>query len=191
MSYRRRIVDDVLDELFPNLAAIALEGAKGVGKTATAGQRAATVISLDLPGQRETVAADVDHIMQVPRPVLIDEWQLHPAVWDRVRMAVDDDHAGGQFLLAGSAGVAPGVRIHSGAGRIVSIAMRPMSLAERGLADPTVSLRELLTGSRPKIGGRSRMDLGAYTDEILGSGFPGICRSERGRSSWTATWPAS
>ena len=79
MSYRRRIVDDVLDELFPNLAAIALEGAKGVGKTATAGQRAATVISLDLPGQRETVAADVDHIMQVPRPVLIDEWQLHPA----------------------------------------------------------------------------------------------------------------
>lgn len=174
MSYRRRIVDDVLDELFPNLAAIALEGAKGVGKTATAGQRAATVISLDLPGQRETVAADVDHIMQVPRPVLIDEWQLHPAAWDRVRMAVDDDHAGGQFLLAGSAGVAPGVRIHSGAGRIVSIAMRPMSLAERGLADPTVSLRELLTGSRPKIGGRSRMDLGAYTDEILGSGFPGI-----------------
>ncbi|MFT3851171.1 MAG: hypothetical protein QM733_00275 [Ilumatobacteraceae bacterium] len=35
-GYGRRIVDDVLDELFPHLVAIALEGAKGVGKTATA-----------------------------------------------------------------------------------------------------------------------------------------------------------
>lgn len=174
MSYRRRIVDDILDELFPHLAAIALEGAKGVGKTATASQRAATVISLNLPAQRETLAADVDYIMQVARPVLIDEWQLHPAVWERVRMAVDDNRAGGQFLLAGSAGVAPGVRIHSGAGRIVRLAMRPMSLAERGLIDPTVSLRELLTGSRPRIVGRSRVGLAVYTDEILGSGFPGI-----------------
>ncbi len=39
MRYRRRVVDSVLDELFPHLAAIALEGAKGVGKTATALQR--------------------------------------------------------------------------------------------------------------------------------------------------------
>lgn len=174
MPYRRRIVDDVLDELFPHLAAIALEGAKGVGKTATASQRAATIISLNLPGQRETLAADVDRITQVPRPVLIDEWQLHPVVWERVRIAVDHDRAGGQFLLAGSAGVAPGVRIHSGAGRIVSIAMRPMSLAERGVAEPTVSLRELLTGARPSITGTSEVGLGVYTDEILGSGFPGI-----------------
>lgn len=136
MSYRRRIVDDVLDELFPNLAAIALEGAKGVGKTATAGQRAATVISLDLPGQRETVAADVDHIMQVPRPVLIDEWQLHPAVWDRVRMAWTTTTPVGISCWRAPRELPPGVRIHSGAGRIVSIAMRPMSLAERGFGRP-------------------------------------------------------
>ncbi len=174
MSYRRRIVDDVLDDLFPHLAAIALEGAKGVGKTATASQRATTILSLNLPGQREIVAADLDYITQVPQPVLIDEWQLQPAVWERVRIAVDGNREGGQFLLAGSAGVAPGVRIHSGAGRIVSIAMRPLSFAERDLTDPTVSLGELLSGSRPKIGGQSPIDLSTYTDEILGSGFPGI-----------------
>lgn len=174
MAYRRRIVDDVLDELFPHLAAIALEGAKGVGKTATASQRATTSFSLNLPRQRETVAADLDYITQVPPPVLIDEWQLMPSIWDRVRKAVDDDGAGGQFLLAGSAGVAPGVRIHSGAGRIVSIAMRPLSLAERGLVEPTVSLAELLSGTEPSIRGQSPVGISTYVEEILGSGFPGI-----------------
>lgn len=174
MSYRRRVVDDLLDELFPHLAAVALEGAKGVGKTATATQRAKTVLSLDDPRQQEVLSADLDYITKVAHPVLIDEWQLEPAVWDRVRRAVDSDSAGGRFLLAGSAGVAPGVRVHSGAGRIVSLAMRPLSLVERGVAEPKVSLKELLTGARPAIGGRSAVDLSTYTDEILRSGFPGI-----------------
>lgn len=174
MSYQRRIIDDLLDELFPHLAAIALEGAKGVGKTATAQKRAATVLALNLPAQRETLAADLDYITQVPAPVLIDEWQLAPAVWDRVRRAVDDDSTGGRFLLAGSAGVAPGVQIHSGAGRIVRLTMRPLSLAERGVAAPTVSLAGLLAGTRSPISGRSPVRLATYTDEILTSGFPGI-----------------
>ncbi|WP_402463260.1 ATP-binding protein [Isoptericola aurantiacus] len=174
MVYRRRLVDDALDELFPHLAAIALEGAKGVGKTATASQRATTVVSLNVPRQREILAGDLDYVVQVEPPVLIDEWQLEPSVWDRVRTAVDDDRTGGRFLLAGSADVAPGVRIHSGAGRIVSLTMRPLSMAERGLSEPTVSLSKLLSGSRPTIGGRSDVRLAAYTDEILRSGFPGI-----------------
>jgi hypothetical protein len=38
MTYRRRIVEDALDEVLPELAAIALEDAKAVGKTATAAQ---------------------------------------------------------------------------------------------------------------------------------------------------------
>lgn len=174
MTYRRRVVDELLDDLFPSLAAIALEGAKGVGKTATATQRAQTVISLDVPAQREIIAADLDYVTQVGTPVLIDEWQFEPALWDRVRRAVDEDARGGRFLLAGSAGVAPGVRIHSGAGRIVSLMMRPLSFAERGLADATVSLSALLHGRQPLINGSSHVRLTDYVDEILASGFPGI-----------------
>lgn len=174
MAYQRRIIDDILDELFPHLAAIALEGAKGVGKTATASQRATTILSLNRPAQRETLAANVDYITQVPPPVLIDEWQLEPALWDRVRTAVDDDNTGGRFLLAGSAGAAPGIPIHSGAGRIVSIRLRPLSFSERGLVKPTVSLRELLAGDQPDVSGRSPVSLSTYAEEILRSGFPGI-----------------
>jgi len=172
--YRCRVVDDVLDAVFPDLAAIALEGAKGVGKTATASQRAATVFSLTDANQRALVAADLNLVTQAAPPVLIDEWQLQPDVWDRVRTAVDDDPSGGRFLLTGSAGVAPGIRIHSGAGRIVSLMMRPMSFAERGVAEPTVSLRGLLAGADSPIQGESSLGLVGYVDEILRSGFPGI-----------------
>ncbi len=174
MAYRRRIIDETLDHVFPGLAAIALEGAKGVGKTATASERAATILSLNDPNEHAALAGNLDLVTQVPPPVLIDEWQLEPAVWDRVRRAVDDDRTGGRFLLAGSAGVAPGVRIHSGAGRIVSMAMRPMSFSERGIDSPTVSLRALLAGEEREIGGSSEVDVPAYTEEILRSGLPGI-----------------
>ncbi len=39
-EYRRRVINDVLDELVAELPAIELHGPKGVGKTATALQRA-------------------------------------------------------------------------------------------------------------------------------------------------------
>jgi len=176
MDYQRRIIDDTLDEMFPHLAAIALEGAKGVGKTATGTGRAATVLDLSIPQRREAVEVNENYISQVPHPVLIDEWQLVPEVWDQVKRAVDADWTGGHFLLAGSAGVAPGVRIHSGAGRIVSMKMRPLSIAERGITTPTVSLRDLMAGGKPEITGDSPFTVNEYTNEILASGFPGIRR---------------
>lgn len=174
MTYAPRIVDSILDDLFPHLAAVAIEGAKGVGKTATAKQRARTVFEMDNASHRAALAANADLIVTEPRPILIDEWQLEPSVWDRVRRAVDTDSVGGQYLLTGSATVSPGTRIHSGAGRIVNLVMRPLAFSERAVSTPTVSLRELLTGHAPSIGGSSDMTLAGYVDEILRSGFPGI-----------------
>jgi len=174
MEYRRRMLDDKLDDLFPALAAIAIEGAKGVGKTATASQRVFTVLDLADPNQRRSAADNYDLVTQVPPPVLVDEWQLVPSVWDRVRQAVDQDPTGGRFLLTGSAGIEPGVRIHSGAGRIVSFRLRPMSLVERGVAQAAVSLRTLLAGERPPVEGVTDVTLPQYVSEILRSGFPGI-----------------
>lgn len=174
VPYQRRIVDDLLDEVFPELAAVALEGAKGVGKTATGMQRANSVLSLDETAQREVLTADLDSITALPEPVLIDEWQLLPEVWDRVRRAVDDDPRGGRFILTGSAELARGVRVHSGAGRIVSVRMRPLSWAERRPADASVSMSRLLAAEAGPLAGESDARLSDYTDEILASGFPGL-----------------
>lgn len=49
-----------------------------------------------------------------------------------------------------------------------------MTIAERGLTPTTVSLRQLLSGTRPTIAGESSMGLTDYVGEILRSGFPGI-----------------
>lgn len=176
MGYQRRAIDATLDELMPELAAIALDGAKAVGKTATAEQRCRTTFRLDDPFRNEAIAADPELVLRGPRPALVDEWQLVPATWDVVRRQVDRDPAGGQFVLTGSASPRPGVTAHSGAGRIVRLRMRPMTYAERGLSEPTVSLRALLAGGRPDVEGESDIDLEAYAEEIVRSGFPGIRR---------------
>ena len=173
MTYRLRVVDEELDELLPSLAAIAIEGAKGVGKTATAARRAKTVLRFDDAQQVEIAGADPDFLDRAALPVLLDEWQRYPAVWDRVRRRVDAGAPPGAFLLTGSAAPA-GQPIHSGAGRIVRLRMRPFSLAEREIETPTVSLGQLLTGSRPPIGGDTEVTLPTYVQEILATGFPGI-----------------
>ena len=173
MPYLRRIVDSELDELVPALPAIALEGAKGVGKTETALQRAATVHRLDDPAQRVIAEAAPGRLLEGTRPVLLDEWQRVPPVWDGVRRAVDAGAAPGSFLLTGSASpVHPPT--HSGAARVVTVRMRPLSLAERDLTESTVSLRKLLSGGRPDVRGTTDVSLSDYTREIVGSGFPGL-----------------
>lgn len=174
-EYVERVVDQELDELLPGLPAIALEGSKGVGKTETALRRARTVVRLDDPAQREIAEADPRAALRGEQPVLLDEWQRVPAVWDAVRRAVDEDYRPGQYLLTGSASpVTPPT--HSGAGRIVTLRMRPLSLAERGLAEPTVSVGRLLRGSRKEVGGSSDVGLATYVEEIVASGFPAIRR---------------
>ncbi len=180
--YERRLVDDELDELFPHLAAIALEGPKGVGKTATSVQRARTVLNLDDPVQQELLASDPDRLDRLAPPVLLDEWQRFPRSWDLVRRSVDGNSAGGRFLLAGSATPSQ-LPTHSGAGRIVRLRMRPLSLFERGLESPTVSLSTLLVTGSTAIHGRSRLTLTDYVNEIIASGFPAIRHlSQRARA---------
>lgn len=171
--YRPRVIDAELDELLPALSALAIEGARGVGKTATATQRAATVRALDDPVARRLALADPARLLDDAGPILIDEWQHVPQVWDLVRRAVDAGAEPGRFLLTGSANPrAQG--LHSGAGRIVSLRMRPLALSERGLVEPTVSTAALLSGTRPAVSGSCAVRLEDYVEEIVASGFPGV-----------------
>ena len=172
-GYRPRIVDAELNELLAELPAVSIEGLKGVGKTETARRRAATRYDLDRPGAIDLIKADPARLVRGAEPILIDEWQRYPPAWDLVRRAVDAARRPGRFILTGSASD-DFAGTHSGAGRIVTVRMRPLSLAERGVEPPSVSLRQLLTGARPAIGGHTDVTLDRYVEEIVAGGFPGM-----------------
>jgi hypothetical protein len=59
-----------------------------------------------------------------------------------------------------------------------------MSLAERALAMPTVSLRKLLTGRRSTVDGNAALSLVDYAEEVVRSGN---CRRVPVGHSSTAT----
>ena len=172
MVYLPRIVDTELAEL-AEAPAVSVEGPRGVGKTETALRRATTVHRLDDPDQLAVLGAAPRRVVAGEPPVLIDEWQRLPGSWDLVRRAVDDDPTGSRFLLTGSAAPAE-APTHTGAGRIITVRMRPMSLAERGLETPTVSLGGMLAGGRPDLGGATQIGVEQYAEEITRSGFPGL-----------------
>ncbi|MDR0837484.1 MAG: DUF4143 domain-containing protein [Propionibacteriaceae bacterium] len=173
MEYRSRVIDDDLQQLVKSVPAIAVVGAKAVGKTESARRLAHTVLDLADEDQAVIVRADRSAALLESRPpVLIDEWQMDPPIWETMRHSVDADPQPGRFLLTGSANPR-NTRIHSGAGRVVRVRMRPLSLAERGIQTPTVSLADLWHGIG-KVGGTSTVSLRDYADEIVSSGFPAI-----------------
>jgi hypothetical protein len=77
-AYTRRLIDDELDELLEGLPAIAIEGPRAVGKTATALQRAKTVYQLDDGAVLAIAQADPGRLVRGDMPILIDEWQRFP-----------------------------------------------------------------------------------------------------------------
>lgn len=172
--YLRRTVDGILDGLIPSRSALLIEGARGVGKTATAMQRATTVFELDDPVTLAALSADPKALQRAEPPVLVDEWQRLPSIFDVVRRGVDSSDGPHGVLLTGSAlSDAPA---HSGAGRVIRLQMRPMSLEERGIVHPTVSLSALLDGSRPALEGSCELELADYVSAMAASGLPGVTR---------------
>lgn len=148
-DYRPRIADGELERRLASSGAVTIEGPRACGKTATASRVAATTFRLDVDsGARTAVGAAPEILFRNPAPVLFDEWQVTPELWNLVRREVDDrSPARGQFILTGSATPNDDVLRHSGAGRISTLRMRPMSLFETGHSTGEVSLADLFTGS--------------------------------------------
>ncbi len=149
-GYRERVLDRELAERLSAIGAVLIEGPKACGKTESATQKAVTTYRLDVdPAARNAASVAADLLLDGPSPVLFDEWQVVPTLWDQVRRAVDDRApAKGLYILTGSATPSEDVNRHSGAGRIAVIQMRPMSLMESGHSTGHASLKAVLAGDK-------------------------------------------
>ena len=172
--YEKRIIDESLKSYFEDLPAILIEGAKAVGKTETCSHLAKTVFSLDNEATRMLLKGDPEIILREEHPIVLDEWQLLPEIWTFVRHQVDKGLPAGSVLFTGSS-IKVNSRIHSGAGRIVRMKMRPYSIEERKMSDEYIRISHLFNGSNTdKINGKTDKNITHYLDEIFKSGFPGI-----------------
>ena len=105
-------------------------------------------------------------------PVLVDEWQLAPKLWDTIRFEVDHRDGTGLYILTGSAVPAQTDEIHhSGTGRFAWLAMRPMSLYESGESTGDVSLNTLFDNP-DNIVGVNRLTLEDMAFLICRGGWP-------------------
>ena len=171
MEYIHRAVDRRLDVLAAHFPAIAIDGPKAVGKTETARRRVRTVFRMDSEDDQNRFLA-VDLVNETRRgPLLIDEWQRLPQSWDLVRRAVDNGAPPGSIYLTGSATPQAGVTTHTGAGRIMSVRLRPLGLCELTVNPAAISLTALCEGGIA-IEGQSDTDLAGYLTKMYTTGFP-------------------
>lgn len=180
-GYLARIADGELAARLSSAGAALIEGPKACGKTATATRVANSVVRLDVdPGSRALVAAAPEVLFAQPAPILFDEWQIEPRLWDLVRRQVDDrSPARGQFVLTGSATTNDDTRRHSGAGRISTLQMRPMSLYESGDSSGEVSLAALFDGAAPATADPGLTVL-RLVERIVAGGWPDLVGAEIG-----------
>ena len=151
-NYKHRIMDSLLKKKLQAKGAILIEGPKWCGKTTTAEEIAASKVMLartDVKNNfKNLLEIDIEAALSGEPPMLIDEWQTVPKLWDAVRYTIDHRRKMGQFILTGSA--VPNKETedeieHSGTGRFAWLTMRPMSLFESGESNGKVSLEQLFT----------------------------------------------
>ncbi len=171
-GYLPRVADRELQFALRSAPAVVIEGPRACGKTWTARSLARSEVTIDDSDDvRLAVAMDPAAILEGDTPRLLDEWQLAPRIWNPMRHACDRRARPGQFILTGSADPPDEITRHSGAGRVLRVRMRPMSLFESGESSGSVSLRRLLDGEESPAG-RSDLDVAHLADVVCRGGWP-------------------
>lgn len=150
-EYRKRVSDQLLKDQLEAAGGVLIQGAKWCGKTTTALQQARSVIYMNDPmksaNYKHLAETNISLLLEGDTPLLIDEWQLTPQLWDAARYTIDQRGMTGQFIFTGSAVPADRSRItHTGTGRFAWVTMRPMSLWESSESNGGISLTSLFNG---------------------------------------------
>ena len=175
-KYKKRLIDDKINEYLEVFGAICIEGPKWSGKSWTSSHHAKSEFLVGDPANnfsnRQLALTDPALIFNGEPPRLIDEWQEVPPLWDAARAYTDRKTEKGQLILTGSSTPKRKGVLHTGTGRIESIRMSTMSLYESGDSTGKVSLTDLINNSfKPFIAEQTSIEKIAYL--IVRGGWPG------------------
>lgn len=182
-KYFPRLIDKQLDEILNSMGAVYIRGPKWCGKSTTSLQKAKTVINFQdaEKGQNfvDLVDVNITGLLNQEVPVLFDEWQIVPKIWNAVRTEVDKRDKVGQFILTGSTVYEFDKTMHSGAGRIGRLNMKPMSLFESGDSNGKISLREVVKGNWDYDGVMSDLTKAKLSTVLCRGGWPSAIAHEQ------------
>ena len=171
-GYILRTADQEIAEALENAPVVVIEGAKACGKTWTGRNHACSEASFEQDEQARAQARLLPRqFLGGLEPRLIDEWQIVPEIWNSIRYLSDEERRNGRFILTGTARPADdGIR-RSGAGRIMRVRLRPMSLAESGVSTGEVSLGRLVDGEMC-VADRPEFGVPEVVQELCRGGWP-------------------
>ena len=191
VEYIPRLVDAQLAQAHRTHPVVLVTGARGVGKTTTARQLAASSAFFD---DMATLTVFQDNpeaaLAQFEEPLLVDEWQLAPEVVRAIKRTVDRDRKPGRFILTGSPDPQGRSEFQALTGRAAVVRLNPMTVRERCLriARPhrAEAVAGLLSGTPPQSSPEHTPDVFEYLDMAAVGGFP-ECASE-GSAAYSQTW---
>ena len=157
-NYKKRLIEKKLEDYLSVFGAVSIEGPKWCGKTWTSLRHSNSQVFMDDNNVRELAELDVKSIFNKDsdrKPLLIDEWNLVPSIWDAVRRECDKTTEKGNFIITGSTTLPNKIMKekihHSGAGRIGRLNMYTMSLYESGDSSGKASLSNMLNNTQETI----------------------------------------
>ncbi len=176
LNYKKRIVDNQIEEFLRLFGAVVIEGPKYCGKTWAGRYHAKSEAMLFSETGKESNQLSIakispEIIMDGEKPRLIDEWQEATNLWDAIRNDVDRTGLRGQYILTGSSTPNKEGIFHSGAGRFGKIYLRTMSLYESGDSTGIVSLKDLCDGKKIAKANK-KADLKELANLVVRGGWP-------------------
>ena len=162
----QRLYNNLIHDRLGKFPAVAILGPRQCGKATLARQLGGAYFDLEQEGGRLLLDARWAELMSGRQLVVLDEAQSAPAVFPRLRGAIDEDRGrNGRFLLLGS--VSPSLIksiSESLAGRLAVVEMSPFILGEL----PPGRMDDLwLCGGFPEGGILDRAMFGVWQDSYL------------------------
>ena len=180
-----RLVSPQIKSLLNTFGGIVIEGPKWCGKTyqGVLFSKSHCYIQENYNQYKEIIDYDIRKsvIFNGEFPRLIDEWQMLPSIWDKVRFIIDSNlNESGQFILTGSTNANRNKIFHSGAGRLASIKMSTLTVFEilNNQEDEFISLNDLFENTSNFKLIYSKYGLEWIAKHLIKGGWPSIYSQE-------------